>query len=284
MTDSNAQSSSLLFVTGLSGAGMSSALKSLEDLGYEVFDNFPLSLVPPLLEGSEGDNSRIAIGLDTRTRGFDQDAVLQAVKDNDAKLVFITADENILLKRFTETRRKHPLANDRPASAGIKHEQNLVYGLRGNADLVIDTTELSIHDLRRVIEENFKTEGAERLTISLVSFGFRHGLPREADLVMDVRFLQNPHWLPDLKPQTGLDKPVGDYIEKDENFATFLTNLKALVSPLLPRYVYEGKSYLTIGIGCTGGHHRSVYTVETLKPWFEDQGFVTYTKHRDIDR
>ncbi len=274
---------SIIIVTGLSGAGMSSALKALEDLGYEVLDNFPVSMIDPLLQDS--DNTKpIAIGIDTRTRGFDPDTILETVQGIGATLVFLSADEQVLQKRFTETRRKHPLATDRPVSAGIRKELELLYSLRDQADVMLDTTNLTIHDLRRTMEGQFSLHGASALTLTLMSFGFKYGVPREADLVMDVRFLKNPHWVEELKNQTGQDAPVGTYIEEDESFAPFIENFKKLLTPLLPRYAHEGKSYLTIAVGCTGGKHRSVYTVETLKPWLENQGFPLHIKHRDMDR
>lgn len=277
-------SSPLLIITGLSGAGMSTSLKHLEDLGYEVFDNFPLKLVAPLLDDPEIQNRPIAIGIDTRTRGFDPKAVKATVKKASARLVFVTADEAVLQKRFTETRRRHPLAQDRPASAGIKKEQEWLAGLKQTADDVIDTSLLSVHELRHMLENRYGLGDKAQLTVTLMSFGFKYGLPGEADIVMDVRFLQNPHWVPELKPLTGLDAAIGTYIEKDDNFAGFLRNFENLISPLLPQYAHEGKSYLTIALGCTGGHHRSVYSVEKLKPWLEDQGFTTHIFHRDINR
>ena len=274
----------ILIVTGFSGAGMSSSLKHIEDIGYEVFDNFPLSLVPSLIKDSNPDKKPLAIGIDTRSRGFNPDTVLAVTKELGAHLVFLTADENILLKRFSETRRRHPLASDRPASSGIKKEQELLHVLKEAAHDVIDTSMLSIHELRRVLEERFASESAAKLTITLMSFGFKHGTPREADLLMDVRFLQNPYWVPELKPLTGLDKAVGDFIHKDENFEPFIENFKNLIGPLLPCYDHEGKSYLTIAFGCTGGKHRSVFSAETLKPWLEAQGYIIHVFHRDRDR
>ena len=270
----------LLIVTGLSGAGMSSALKALEDNGYEVLDNFPLSLIDGLLK--EKSDKPIAIGVDSRTRNFSAAKLKKSVKEHNATLVFITCKHSILQKRFTETRRKHPLAKDRPVSDGITKETELMAPLNKIANLVIDTTELNIHDLRRTIEENFAQENTQRLAISLVSFGFRNGVPREADIVMDVRFLKNPHWDAKLKALTGQDKKVGSYIETDENFALFITNFQNLIEPLLACYNHEGKSYLTIAIGCTGGKHRSVYTVETLQKWLKKLKIKTHTKHRDM--
>lgn len=270
----------LLIVTGLSGAGMSSALKALEDIGYEVLDNFPLELLEKLVENQS--SKPIALGVDTRTRNFSVAKLKKAVKTQNAKLLFITCKHSILQKRFTETRRKHPLAKDRPVSDGIMKEQELLAPIKEIADLVIDTTELSIHDLRRAIEGSYNIENKQKLTISLISFGFRNGIPRDADIVMDVRFLKNPHWDKKLKSLTGKDAEVGKYIQKDESFSGFMTNFKTMVEPLLERYNHEGKSYLTIAIGCTGGKHRSVFTVEELSKWFRTLKIKTNIKHRDL--
>lgn len=270
----------LLIVTGLSGAGMSSALKALEDNGFEVFDNFPLSLVDDLLE--EKSDNPIAIGIDSRTRNFSVPKLRKAIKKHKIYLVFMACKHSILQKRYTETRRKHPLAKDRPVSDGITKEYELIEPLKEVADLIIDTTELNIHDLRRTIEESFSHQDAQRLTVSLVSFGFRNGVPREADIVMDVRFLKNPHWDQKLKSLTGQDKKVGAHIASDESFEPFIQNFKNLIEPLLERYNHEGKSYLTIAIGCTGGKHRSVYTVETLQKWLKKLKVKTHIKHRDM--
>jgi RNase adapter protein RapZ len=274
----------ILIVTGLSGAGMSSALKNLEDLGYEVFDNFPLPLVNPLLLDSSNNDCPIAIGIDTRTRGFNPKDVLNSAKQLDATLLFLTADESVLQERFTTTRRRHPMAKDRPIIDGIRKEQDLLHQLKREVDLIIDTSNQSIHDLRRTLEGYFKLENQEQLTISLVSFGFRWGLPREADIVMDVRFLQNPHWIKELRPLSGKDDAVGAYIQKDKNFLPFFSRFKEMIDPLLPGYVHEGKSYLTIAIGCSGGRHRSVFIIEQLKTWLAEKGFVAHIFHRDMQR
>lgn len=274
----------LLIVTGLSGAGMTSALKHLEDMGFETFDNFPLSLVEPLLADQSRGPHPMAIGVDSRSRGFSPDEVIAVCQRTGAQLIFLTADETELQKRFTETRRRHPLAQDRPPSAGIKREQEVLMPLRANADHVIDTTGMSIHVQHRMIEGLFGQGAKGHLTVSLMSFGFRYGLPREADMVLDVRFLKNPYWEPELRALSGKDKAVGDYVSSDPDFAGFVQNAQALITPLLPRYAAEGKSYLTVAVGCTGGRHRSVYTVEMLRPWLEAQGFEIHILHRDIDR
>ena len=275
-------SQQLIFVTGLSGAGMSSALKSLEDIDYEVLDNFPLSLLETFLKDQKGNKNDIAIGIDSRTRNFTPTKLVNAAKQFDAKLVFVTCSDRILQKRFTETRRKHPLARDRSVIDGIAKERTLMEAVQKKSDLVIDTSELSIHDLRRIINGNFSPSAQDHLTVTLTSFGFRHGLPREADIVMDVRFLRNPHWDKKLKPMTGKDKAVGEYIKQDDSYESFLTNFKNLIEPLLERYSHEGKSYLTIAIGCTGGKHRSVFVVEALAPWLKKLGPKVHVTHRDI--
>lgn len=270
----------LIIVTGLSGAGMSSTLKSLEDMGYEVLENFPLSLITELL--STPSDKPIAIGVDSRTRNFNPTELKTAVQNHNAKLVFITCKHSILQKRFTETRRKHPLAQDRPVSDGINKELDLMTPLKETADIIIDTTELSIHDLRRTIEGHFARGDKQRLTVSFVSFGFRNGIPRGADIVMDVRFLRNPHWDEKLKPLTGKNKEIGAYISQDESFQPFMTNFQNLIEPLLERYAHEGKSYLTIAIGCTGGKHRSVFITEEMSAWLNALGTQIHTKHRDL--
>lgn len=274
-----------LIITGLSGAGISSVLKALEDFNFEVFDNFPVSLVPELYaqtKKDEQEGTRLAIGIDTRTRGFSPEAILEIVEKLGARLLFITCDDTVLQKRFTETRRRHPLAREKSLIQGITAEKALMLPLKKMADLVIDSSEISVHDLRHILEGHFVRNADENLIVTLMSFGFRNGVPREADLVMDVRFLKNPHWKAELRPKTGLDPDVGAYIEEDEAFQPFLRRFKALLEPLLPRYIDEGKSYLTIAIGCTGGKHRSVYTVETLKKWFEEQEIHVYADHRDL--
>jgi UPF0042 nucleotide-binding protein len=271
----------LLIVTGLSGAGMSSALKSLEDVGYEVLDNFPLSLIDPLLSQGASDAKNIAIGIDARTRGFDPSELLKTIENYGAELLFITCDDTILQKRFTETRRRHPLAKDRTVKEGIKLEHELLAPVQDRADYVIDTTSLSIHDLRRMTQSLF-APGQSRLMTTIMSFGYKNGLPREADSVIDVRFLKNPHWEEDLKPLTGKDRKVMDYINEDESIAPFLANLKHMLEITLPLYNHEGKNYLTIAFGCTGGKHRSVFIAEIIAGWLKQNGQQAHVIHRDM--
>ncbi|MGB4108199.1 MAG: RNase adapter RapZ [Alphaproteobacteria bacterium] len=272
----------IVIVTGYSGAGMTAVLKSLEDFGYEVFDNFPLPLVRPLLKETKKGRP-VAIGIDTRSRGFSADAILEKTRALGATLLFVACDAAILQKRFSETRRRHPLAQDRPASAGIRKEQKKLAKLRTMADITIDTSELSVHDLRHILEGHFviRRKGG-RLVVTLMSFAFRNGVPREADIVMDVRFLKNPHWVKSLKSKTGMDKKVGAYIRKDTQWAPFLKHFKTLLKPLLPRYAEEGKNYLTIAVGCSGGKHRSVYAARELGSWLKTMGYDAHIEHRDI--
>lgn len=290
MTDSP-QKLPMLILTGLSGAGLSTALKVLEDQGYRAYDNFPLALIPQLLNETSVAHHPIALSIDARSDDFQPDHVQQVLRDvikhgqRDLNLVFLTADDNTLVRRFTETRRRHPLAIDRTIEDGIRKEQHLTYSLRMVADVVIDTSELSVHDLRHILTGHFAINHQARpLTITLQSFSYRRGLPREADLVIDVRFLRNPHWDSTCRPLTGRDSPVADYVRADEIFESFFKGFTDWLQMLLPRYAFEGKSYLTLAVGCTGGRHRSVFVVEHLKKWLENQGINPIIVHRDVDR
>ncbi|MBT6093595.1 MAG: RNase adapter RapZ [Rhodospirillaceae bacterium] len=278
----------VVLITGISGAGKSSALKALEDLGYEAIDNVPISLIPRLV-AADGDIRAIAIGVDIRTRDFDADAFLRELKllgtrgDLDVRMLFIDCSDDILIERFGETRRRHPLASDRPISDGLKQERELLAPLTQRADMVIDTTEMHARALKQLLQERFALSGRPELTICLTSFGFKNGLPRDADLVFDVRFLRNPHYEPNLRSKTGRDSSVADFIERDDGLETFFGNLTTLLQPLIPRYAAEGKSYLTVAIGCTGGRHRSVYMAERLADWLGDQGHSLQLRHRDLE-
>lgn len=278
----------LIFVTGLSGAGLSSALKILEDLGFEVFDNFPLNLLPSLLEQEKPADRPIAIGLDSRSRHFDPLVLLDIIAELRekqewvVKTVFLSADDSVLLKRFTETRRTHPLARDRSVSDGIAAEKSLMFPLKHQAGYVIDTSDLSIHDLRRIIEGFAGGLQENRLNLTVMSFAYRHGLPREADLVLDVRFLQNPNWIPELKEQTGQSPSVQRYVQEDTAYAPFFEHIKSFLDLMLPRYQQEGKSYLTIAYGCTGGKHRSVTLAEQTAEWLRLHGRSVTIHHREL--
>ncbi len=281
----------LCLVTGLSGAGKSTSLKGLEDLGYEVVDNLPIKLVANLLPSSPGSSEALAIGVDARTRDFQIDAVLAEIDrltertDLAVSVIYLDCEDEILRQRFTETRRRHPLADDRPISDGILRERRLMDRLRSRADLLVDTTSLSSADLRRILVGNFALGEATGPRVFVTSFGFRYGLPRESDLVFDVRFLRNPHYVEELRPLDGRNAAVAQYVMKDAHFATFFDQLCALITPLLPRYEAEGKSYLTIAIGCTGGRHRSTVVAERLAEQLGTlPGVMVSIGHRDIDR
>lgn len=292
----------VILVTGMSGAGRSSALKNLEDLGYEAVDNLPISLLsrivqPPVSsakarsakrETGAGARRALAIGVDIRTRDFGVEPFLEeldqlmAHRELDVQLLFLESGDDALLRRYTETRRRHPLAVDRPVRDGIVHERRLLAGLRARADRVIDTSDLAASDLRRLLEGAYRLDEDGKLAVCVTSFSYRQGVPREADLVFDVRFLRNPHYVPALKPHTGLDEKVGAYVASDPGFDDFYDALTRLLGILLPRYEQEGKSYLTIGIGCTGGRHRSVYLTERLAQWLRERGPDVAVVHRDI--
>ena len=278
----------VLVVTGMSGAGRSTALKALEDMGYEAVDNVPLSLLPNLVSGPA--EAALAIGVDVRTRDFDVGALIatldRLIADHDVALqiVFLDCEDDRLMRRYTETRRRHPLAGDRPVTDGIHFERQRVWPLRDRADLVIDTTALNPGDLKRLLHGHFALDAAAGITIFVTSFSYRHGLPRDADLVFDVRFLRNPHYVTPLRPLTGRDPEVAAFIEADLDFPPFFNRLCLLLAPLLPRYECEGKSYLTIAIGCTGGRHRSVYIAERLAAWLSAQGRSVGIGHRDLDQ
>jgi UPF0042 nucleotide-binding protein len=272
----------------MSGAGMSSSLKAFEDLGYEAVDNLRLGLVPALLDFDQTATKPLVIAIDTRNANFSIDAVLRVYellktqKDVSVKLVYLECSDETLQRRFTETRRRHPLAVDRPVMDGILKERALLAPLREVADQVIDTSLLSIHDLRRLIAGHFPLATGGGLSIYVMSFSFRQGLPREADLVFDVRFLRNPYWDTALRDQTGQDPPVCAYIEEDEGLQSFMAHLGDLLLPLLPRYQQEGKSYLTIAVGCTGGRHRSVYVAERLARELAVKDYIVGVGHRDM--
>ena len=280
----------LVLVTGMSGAGKTTVLKALEDIGYEAVDNLPLSLLASLLHPAAKQSEALAIDIDIRTRDFAPDAFeaeiapLLARDDLDARVLFVDCDDEVLRQRYTETRRRHPLAEDRPVIDGIRHERTLIERLRERADLVIDSTGLAVGDLKRIVAGNFALDERAEPTIFVTSFSYRLGLPREADLVFDVRFLANPHYDPRLRPLTGLDSAVGEHIANDPGFEPFFDSLTAMLLPLLPAFEREGKSYLTIALGCTGGRHRSVFVAQRLAALLAEHGRRVHVRHRDLDR
>lgn len=289
-SQSQPQRGRVVLITGMSGAGLSVALKALEDLGYEAVDNLRLSLVSALLQQADPRRRPVALVIDSRTRDFSAQAFLDeldelaAHPELDVRLVFLDCGDEVLQRRFTETRRRHPLATDRPVPDGIQRERALLYPLKQRADVTIDTTQLSIHDLRRILSGHFQRDAQPALQVFVTSFSFRQGLPREADLVFDVRFLTNPHYDPELRPLTGLDPAVAARVEGDPDFPAFFRGLTGLLRPLLPRFAQEGKSYLTIAIGCTGGKHRSVFVAERLAAWIREMGIKVAISHRELER
>lgn len=280
--------SRIVVVTGMSGAGRSSCLKILEDLGFEAVDNLPFQLLARLLRPGEPPERPLAVGIDSRTRGLVPGELVREIErfraaaSTPIRLVFFECDDEVLQRRYTESRRRHPLAQDRPVTDGIVRERALMAPIKAAADLVIDTSATSIPELRRRVQAELGPEALGQLTLTLQSFSFRNGLPREADIVFDARFLTNPHYVPTLRPLTGLDPAVARHIEQDPAWQRTLDALEALLMPLLPRYRAEGKSYLTIAVGCTGGRHRSVALVEALARRLAAGGWEPRIVHREL--
>jgi len=278
----------VFLITGLSGAGKSVALRTLEDMGCEAVDNVPLSLIPSLVNSGGGEGHSLAIGADARGRDFSPQHfkevidALKATGRDEVRVLFFDCDNEVLQRRFTETRRKHPLALDRPVMDGILHERSLLEPLRDMADATFDTSEWNGGDLRHAVREHYGAQN-RALSIFVSSFSFKRGVPRDADLVFDVRFLRNPFYDDQLRPMSGLDEPVAAFIERDPDFNRFFNNLTQLVEPLLPRYLQEGKSYLTIALGCTGGRHRSVYVAEKLTGFLKKKEYKVGIRHRDLN-
>jgi RNase adapter protein RapZ len=282
--------SRLLLVTGMSGAGKSTAVRTLEDLGWEVVDNLPLALLDrmlgvPAAPGEDGDRP-LAVVVDTRTRGFDPARIVERVTKlrgagEDVDILFLDCSGTELARRFSETRRRHPLALDRPAIDGIAQERELLQPLRAAADHLIDTTDTSSNALQQLLRSRFALSDGGA-TLSIMSFGFARGVPRNADLVLDMRFLRNPHWDPELRPMTGLDAAVAAYVAEDPAYDEALERIEGLLALLLPRYAAEGKSYVTIAFGCTGGKHRSVHVAEEISRRLRGKGFSPTMVHRDL--
>lgn len=281
----------LILVTGVAGAGKTSTLAALADHGFETIDNPPIGLLDAIMDdyamtGSE--ESKVAIGIDERSRGFTTERCANAISglrarsDLDVTLLFLECSEETLLRRFKETRRRHPMAGDDSVEAAMTLERAMLEPIREQADASIDTTALSLTDLRHEIGARFGAQDGESMTVSIISFGFKRGSPREADMMFDVRFLTNPYWSPELREMTGLDPEVEAYIATDPAFREIYNKIEDLVVSLLPHFSREGKSYLNIAIGCTGGRHRSVAVAEKLGAAVRDAGFVPAVRHRDL--
>lgn len=278
----------VLVVTGLSGAGRTTALKALEDMNCEAVDNLPVRLMATLIRQGPADGRGLAIGIDVRTRDFNADKFAQEIADLRAtvttpvEMLFLDSDDDVIERRYTETRRAHPMASDRPLADGIAAERRLLAPLRDSADFVIDTSHSNIHEFARVLRDRMVGAATGEANVLVTSFSYRNGVPRDADMVVDVRFLRNPHYDPALRPLTGRDNGVGAYIEGDRDFGEFFERLTDLLALLLPRFNEEGKSYLTIAIGCTGGRHRSVYVAERLRGWIAERMSHVEVRHREL--
>ncbi len=292
MSSIAAEPNRVVVVTGLSGAGKTTALKLLEDFGYEAVDNLPISLLRRLATAEDAatpDRRALAVGVDSRTRDFQPDQLIALIGelkqrgDLDVQLLYFDCDDDILLKRFTATRRRHPLAADRPVADGIAAERRLLGALQAEADQTIDTTTLALPEFRQVLAAQFALDAKPGLSIMVLSFSYKFGLPREADLVFDVRFLRNPHYDDLLRPRTGDDPAVAAYIAADPGYGDFFARLSDMIASLLPRYAAEGKRYLTIAVGCTGGRHRSVMVAEALGQRLREAEQRVDIRHRDRD-
>lgn len=279
----------VLLLTGMSGSGRSSALKTLEDMGYETIDNLPLSLLEVVALAKQKIPQPLAVSIDVRSRGFSQQHVIQALdllshKENlSTKLIFFDCEDETLARRYNETRRLHPLAHERPVLDGLRLERRFISPLRPHADEVIDTTHMTIADLKRHMRQHFMVEEGHHLSITVMSFSYRHGLPREADIVFDARLLKNPHYEENLRPITGEDKDVGLYIEQDNIFKPYMENIKNILDLSIARFEEEGRSYLTIAVGCTGGQHRSVFVAKCLAMWLSQKYPHVQLYHREIN-
>ena len=294
--ESHLRKQRILLVTGVLGAGKTTALRVLEDLGWEAIDNFPIRLLDRLLEtqpaqeqaSPHGEAAPVAVGFDTRTRGFDPARIIERVKglsdrpDLSITTLFLDCAGSELERRYNETRRRHPMSQDKPAAAGIAAERELLEPLRRWADVVLSTTDFSVNDLQQAMRAQFAEVSPGALTLTISSFGFSRGTPPLADFVFDMRFLNNPHWVDCLRPQTGQDAPVGDHIRQDPAFAPAFDQIRALLLGVLPSFRKQGKAYLHIAFGCTGGKHRSVFMAEQIASALRDAGFSPTLLHRNL--
>ncbi|MCR9113243.1 MAG: RNase adapter RapZ [Rhodobacteraceae bacterium] len=283
----------LVLVTGPSGAGRTTSIRALEDMGYEAIDNLPLSLLPRLLDGPAPDKP-LALGVDTRNRDFSTNALIEVIDRFGGasqggvhvpmQVLYLDCGAEVLLRRFSETRRRHPLAPAENPGTGIAREFDLLGPIRARADILIDTSEMSPHDLRAELEHWFAPQGEGQLAVSVHSFSYKRGLPRGLDMVLDCRFLRNPYWEAGLRGLDGREARVADYVAGDDRFEAFRDRVIDLALMLLPAYQAEGKAYLAIGFGCTGGQHRSVTLAETLARALADAGWQVSIRHRELER
>jgi UPF0042 nucleotide-binding protein len=279
----------ILFVTGASGAGRTTATNALEDIGFEAIANLPLSLVERVA-GARPRLRPLALGIDVRNRDFSIDAMLSLLgamsgdADTRVELLYLDCREDVLIRRYSETRRRHPMSPSETPDVGIKREMELLMPVRDMADFLIDTSGMTPHDLRAEIDRLFAEDARGHLTISVESFSFKRGLPRGVDMVFDVRFLANPHWEPNLREKDGRDLDVAAYVRQDRRYPDFLGRVAGLIESLLPAYQEEGKTSLSIAIGCTGGQHRSVFVAEEVANALAEKGWQVSTRHRELER
>jgi UPF0042 nucleotide-binding protein len=279
----------LVFVTGPSGAGRTTTIRVLEDMGYEGIDNIPLSLVPRLVEGAPLGRP-IALGLDVRNRDFNATALIELIDSLtrdprvDLEVLYLDCAPSVLIQRFSETRRRHPLAPDETPAQGVEREIDLLAPIRVRADHLIDTTELTQHDLKAEITRRFDGQATGRLSVSVQSFSYKRGIPRGVDMIFDCRFLANPHWQPALRPLDGRDPAVERFVRADPRFAEFFRKVSELLLFLLPAHLDEGKAHLAIGFGCTGGQHRSVAMAEMIGSALAEAGWPVSKRHRELER
>lgn len=279
----------LVLVTGPSGAGRSTAIDVLEDMGFEAIDNLPLSLIPRLLDGPSRPEP-LALGLDVRNRDFSATNVIELIDrlTRDPRyapeVLFLDCAADVLERRYNETRRRHPLSPDAAPVAGVLAEMDLLAPIRARADVLVDTSDLTPHDLKAELSRWFDSGAQNRLSLSLHSFSYKRGVPRGIDMMFDCRFLDNPHWQPDLRPLTGRDRPVQDHVAGDPRFAEFMERVSGMILFLLPAHVQEGRSHLSVGFGCTGGKHRSVTITEKLAQVLAEAGWPVSIRHRELER
>ncbi|WP_438956966.1 RNase adapter RapZ [Cognatiyoonia sp.] len=278
----------VLLITGPSGAGRSTAINALEDQGFEVIDNLPLSLLPRVLDGPH--RQPLALGLDVRNRDFSIGALLEAIEGMEAsvgdavQLVYLDANDDVLLRRYSETRRRHPLAPTGRPLDGIAAEKDLLQPIRDKAEVLIDTTGLSPHDLKAEMERLFGRPDGQMLSVSVQSFSYKRGLPRGLDMVLDCRFLKNPHWDADLRHLTGQDANVAAYVATDEGLEDFFKKTTELLKLVLPAHAKEGRAHFSVGFGCTGGQHRSVVLTEKVVSALAKEGWQVSKRHRELER
>ena len=274
----------LLLVTGMSGAGKSTVLDALEDMGWDTVDNLPVDLLQEFVHGGGQRAANAAIGMDGRSRGFDPEALgdlIHSIDGVEGELLYLDCSGTELMRRYDETRRLHPLAPDRPPEDGIARERQLTWPLRTAADSLIDTTDLSPAELRDELRRRFGGN-SDQPVLTVASFSFARGISRTADLVFDLRFLPNPHWVDELRPLTGVDQPVRDYLAQDPSWGETMGRIESLLIDWIPRYWAAGKSYVTVAFGCTGGRHRSVAAAVEMSERLRAAGFAPNVRHRDL--